>query len=116
MALSFGADIEVAGGGRADTDCRLRCKAGSVGALVVSNQKPRETVGDEAPGVIGPLGLEAGMRTSRSALAPQLILLAKGEVGLPLASLSSTALSSAVDVEDEIEETEPRLIANSVCV
>lgn len=76
---------------------------------LLSSQKPRDIVGEEALGLGGTLEA-TGRRTSRSALAPQLILLANGLLGLPDAgSDSSMALSSCVDDADEIDETEPRL-------
>jgi len=74
----------------------------------LSSQNPRETVGEEPPGLGGTRDV-VGIRTSRRALAPQLILRTNGLVGLAFAgSVSSIALSSAVDVAEETEETEPR--------
>lgn len=70
---------------------------------------PRETVGEEALGLGGTLE-DPGSRTSRRALAPQLIRRANGLLGLPEASsVSSMALSSCAEDMDEIEETDPRL-------
>lgn len=50
-----------------------------------------------------------GSRISRIALAPKLILLAKGfAIVVGLASASSTAFSSTFDAEELMDETEPR--------
>lgn len=107
VAGSFGAGMASTGGG--GILCLLCWKAGSVGyadVLLVSGQKPLETVGDDEFGGKGP----RGMRTSRRARAPQLILLANGLVGLPeTGSESSMAFSSGPEAFDEIEDTEPRL-------
>lgn len=70
--------------------------------------QPLDTVGDEALGLGGTRDAE-GRRTSRKARAPQLMRLANGLVGLPDAgSESSMALSSNIDDDDEIDDTEPR--------
>jgi hypothetical protein len=84
----------------------------SMDALEFSGKNPLVTVGEPGLGCVNPVLFRAGMRTSRRALAPQLIRLAKGLVptldGLP-DSPSSMALSSAAEVVDDIEDTEPRL-------
>lgn len=90
--------------------CRLCWRAGSVGypLALLSSQNPREIVGEEVLGLGGTLA-DPGRRTSRRALAPQLIRRTKGLLGLPEAdSESSMALSSCTEDTDEIEETDPR--------
>jgi len=102
-------------GGRTDTDWRRLCRYGCSPAFLFSG-KPLVTVGEEAPGLVGVKATLFlwGTLTSRKALAPQLILLANGLfptfVGLPLAgSESSIALSSTVEVADDVDETDPLL-------
>lgn len=98
----------VGGAGRLDL---LSWKgASALDVLFPSSQKPLETVGDDATGLVGALD-RVGSRTSRRALAPQLIRPTKGLVGLPDASsVSSIALSS------EMELTESRLRAKPDCI
>lgn len=84
--------------------------ASALDVLFPSSQKPLETVGDDTTGFVGALD-RFGSRTSRRALAPQLIRLTKGLVGLPDAgSESSMALSS------EMELIESRLNAKPDCI
>jgi len=87
------------GGGGSDVSGDRREERGDI---------PREIVGEEVLGLGGTLA-DPGRRTSRRALAPQLIRRTKGLLGLPEAdSESSMALSSCTEDTDEIEETDPR--------
>jgi len=102
--------------------CLLCWREGSVGELspfflrLLSGQKPLETFGDVA-GAWGTLPVVLGRRISRMALAPQLILLANGLVGLADAgpSVSSIAHSSALEADEEFDDTDPRLSEKLVC-
>lgn len=113
--------MEVAGAGIELVDMRRRWTAGSLGARLLSIQNPLVIVGlpGPTPADLGPpdvfMGVTIGSLTSLKARAPQLMRLASGLVGLPLAgSLSSTAESSIAEDEDETDETDPRLMPKVV--